>query len=246
MTFTANWIAPKEDMGSVCPEFVKRFELSEKPLRAVLRITGMGVYEAGLNGSRVGNFVMAPGWTAYKYRHQYQEYDVTELLAESNLLTVLLGKGWYRGPWRAIDKTLPAGLIGELILEYPSGRTELIPTDESWTVRESKVRFSELYNGETADGGFAPEAELPVKFIDFTKDNLIPQEGEIVCEQERVSAKRLFTTPAGETVVDFGQEITGYVEFTVRGAAGDTVEISHAEVLDRHGNFYTENYRSAK
>ena len=247
MNSLTKWIAPKEDMGDVCPEFVKKFSVEGELASATLTVTAMGVYEANLNGSRVGNFVLAPGWTAYHSRHQYQEYDISGLVSPGeNLLTVLLGKGWFRGPWGSIDKTLPAGLIAEISLKYASGRTVLIPTDGSWTVRESMVRFSEIYDGERADGRFAAAEELPVSVLDLGKDKLIPQQGEIVCEQERVIPRRIFTTPAGETVVDFGQEITGYVEFTVDAARGDTVEISHAEVLDKFGNFYTANYRNAK
>ncbi|MBR6771834.1 MAG: family 78 glycoside hydrolase catalytic domain [Clostridia bacterium] len=247
MDFKTLWIAPEKSMGDICPEFVKRFCVEGGVASASLTLTAMGVYEAELNGSRIGNFVLAPGWTAYHSRLQYQEYDITELVKPGeNLLTVLLGKGWFRGPWGSIDKTLPAGLIAEIKLTYASGETVLIPTDGSWKVRESMVRFSELYNGETADGSFVPSEELSVSVLDREKDTLIPQQGEIVCEQERVIPRRIFTTPAGETVVDFGQEITGYVELTVNAKAGDLVEISHAEVLDKFGNFYTENYRSAK
>ena len=244
---TAKWIAPKESMGDVCPEFVKRFNVTEGLTGATLTLTAMGVYEANLNGSRVGNFVLAPGWTAYHSRLQYQEYDVTDLLTRGeNELTVLLGKGWYRGPWGSIDKTLPAGLIAKITLRYASGETLILPTDESWTVRESMVRFSEIYDGEHADGSFVPCAELPVAAIPFGKETLIPQQGEIVCEQDRVIPRRIIKTPAGETVIDFGQEITGYVELTVNAKCGDEIEISHAEVLDKFGNFYTANYRNAK
>ena len=247
MNENTKWIAPKTELGDVCPEFIKRFSVEGKLTSAKLNITAMGVYEASLNGRRVGDFVMAPGWTAYHTRLQYQEYDITSLLAEGeNKLSVLLGKGWYRGPWGSIDKTLPAGLICEIELSYASGKTVLLPTDESWTVRESMVRFSELYNGEHADGSFVSVEEFPVKTLDFGKETLILQQGETVREQERVIPRRIFKTPAGETVVDFGQEITGYATFTVNAKAGDTVEISHAEVLDKFGNFYNENYRSAK
>ncbi len=246
MNWTAKWIIPETDMGDVCPEFVKSFALSGEISRATLTVTAMGTYEAVLNGSRVSDFVLAPGWTVYAKRHQYQEYDITALLRAENTLTVTLGKGWYRGPWGWIDRSLPAGLIGEIKLEYTSGDAEVIPTDESWGVRESYIRFSELYNGETADGRFAAAELLPVKADDRTTENLIPQQGEKITEQDRVSPRRIFTTPAGETVVDFGQEITGYVEFTVNARAGDEVEISHGEVLDKFGNFYNDNYRSAR
>ncbi len=247
MTINANWIAPATPMGDVCPRFVRSFEIEKAVSSATLTVTVMGVYEASLNGERIGDYVLAPGWTYYDRRHQFQTYDVTaQLIPGKNELTVLVGKGWYRGPWGYIDKTLPAGLIACLEISYADGTVQTISSDESWKVTESQIRFSELYNGETADGSFVPTEELPVMLLDRTQENLIPQQGEKITEQNRVHAKRIFTTPAGERVVDFGQEVTGYVQFTVTGQAGDAVEISHAEVLDKNGNFYTENYRSAK
>ncbi|MDD6262110.1 MAG: family 78 glycoside hydrolase catalytic domain [Clostridiales bacterium] len=246
MDWIAKWIAPAEPMGDVCPEFCRRFSCDGEISRAVLSVTAMGVYEARLNSGRVGNFVMAPGWTSYEFRHQYQQYDVTEMLRGENELCILVGKGWYRGPWGSIKPGQPAGLIAQLKIEYAGGRGEYILTDGSWRARESAVRFSELYNGERADARVTNAPEMPVKILEKGTDNLIPQEGEVVCEQERVKPRRIFSTPAGETVVDFGQEITGYVEFTVNARAGDEIEISHAEVLDKNGNFYNDNYRSAK
>ena len=96
--FSANWIKPASDMGDVVPLFTRRFHLGKKVASAVLYITCTGVYEACLNGSRVGRFLLAPGWTSYEKRLQYQQYDVTALLKEDNALSVLVGKGWYRSP----------------------------------------------------------------------------------------------------------------------------------------------------
>lgn len=246
MNWKANWIAPKESMGDVAPLFCREFACKAPLQKAMLTVTAMGVYEVTLNGSRVSNYVLAPGWTVYAKRHQYQEYDVTSLVSENNDLRILVGRGWYRGPWRVIPKDLPAGLIAQLELTYADGTTEVIATDESWQARESVVRYCDLYHGETADARVTDAPLQPVMVLDQGTDNLIPQEGEIICEQDRVRPRRVFTTPKGETVVDFGQEVTGYVELTLDAKAGDEVEISHAEVLDKHGNFYTENYRAAK
>lgn len=254
MDWHAGWIRPQVDMGSKAPCFARRFSV-EKPLAAaVLRMTALGVYEAAINGARVSQDVLAPGWTAYEHRLQVQTYDVTEMLRAENELTVLVGKGWYRSPllcWK--DGTIqtglmkkPAAITAELTLTYQDGTAETILTDESWTVSESPVRFSEVYDGEVYDATFVPAEVLPAVPCEGPTETLIPQEGAPVREQERIRPARIFTTPAGETVVDFGQELTGFLEVTVDAHQGDVVDVSFAEVMDQAGNFYTENYREAK
>ena len=254
MEWQAKWICPAEDMGSKAPQFARHFAV-EKPLAsAVLRMTGMGVYEACINGSPVTDTVLNPGWTAYTKRLQVQTYDVTELLGAENELTVLLGKGWYRSPLLCSDdgtiqtelKTKPAGLTAELTLTYQDGTADVILTDERWTVSESQVRFSELYDGEVFDATFVPCGAAPAVCFDGPTGTLIPHEGAPIREQERISPVGMFTTPKGETVIDFGQEMTGFLEVQADAHAGDAVDVSFAEVMDQEGNFYTENYREAK
>ena len=162
MNWKANWIAPKESMGDVAPLFCREFACKAPLQKAMLTVTAMGVYEVTLNGSRVSNYVLAPGWTVYAKRHQYQEYDVTSLVSENNDLRILVGRGWYRGPWRVIPKDLPAGLIAQLELTYADGTTEVIATDESWQARESVVRYCDLYHGETADARVTDAPLQPV------------------------------------------------------------------------------------
>lgn len=254
MNWMAKWIKPVKDMGEVCPVFTREFTAAGEVEEAKLYITALGVYEAELNGTRVGEFVLAPGWTSYQKRLQYQEYDVTDMLKEENRLTITVGKGWYRGRipgWTASEsqeylKKSPAGLLAQMVITYRNGSTETIASDESFTAAESPVRFSEIYDGETYDASFRAEREEKAVVFDGPSDTLIAQQGEEVREQERVAAAGLFTTPKGEVVIDFGQEVTGYVEIEVDAKNGDTVELSHAEVMDQEGNFYTENYRSAK
>lgn len=265
MKWNTKWIRPAIDTGDVCPIFRKVFDCPEKQTppfagRAVtvksacLQITAMGVYEAALNGNRIGEFILAPGWTSYDARLQYQEYDVTGLLRRKNELTVTVGKGWYRSPmpgwvWPERKEKLaayPAGLTARLTVTFEDDSVYIVDTDESWQTAESPVRFSEIYDGETYDAAFAPSDWTAAAVFDGPSHTLIAQQGEEIREQERVYPARIFTTPAGETVADFGQVITGYVEVAVSAHTGETVEFSHAEVLDRAGNFYTENYRGAK
>ena len=252
MHWFASWICPAESYGDICPAFRKTFFCPENVVSAALRITAMGVYEASLNGSRVGDFILAPGWTVYQKRLQVQQYELRIRPGQENELTVLVGKGWYRGrlagwlPGQNSSAALPAALTAELTLRYPDGHTDTICTDASWQTAESAVRFSELYDGETYDAAFEPSVWTPAALYDGPTDTLIEQQGEPVREQERIAPARIFKTPAGEIVVDFGQNLTGYVEIALDGVKGEAVELSHAEVLDKNGNFYTENYRSAK
>ena len=253
------WITTSLATGDAVPEFFKEWHSGKTAAQAELLITALGVYEARLNGLRVGDFVLAPGWTTYEKRLQVQRYDVTALLGTENCLTVRVGKGWYASPmpgWvddasidgagkrrRAARQT---ALIAELRIRYTDGSTTVIATDPSWRWRESPVRFSEIYDGERYDACFAAPEECPCAEYPGPFDTLIPQEGEEIHEIERVAARSVFRTPAGELLVDFGQEVTGYVEFIVEAQAGDRVRILHGEVLDRDGNFYNANYRSAK
>ncbi len=250
MDWQAKWIRPIREMGHVVPRFSKRFKLNKEIRTARLFVTAMGIYEAKMNGQRVSRYVLAPGWTSYQQRLQYQEYDVTELLQAENELCILVGKGWYRGirngEFMEEQSKLPAGLIAQLELTYSDGSRELIVSDSAWEVAESEIRFSEIYDGEVCDASIALPVIGRVEEFDGPTDTLIPQEGEEILEHEVFSAIQIFVTPKGETVVDFGQEITGYVELTVDAHAGDTVRLSHAEVLDKHGNFYNANYRKAK
>ena len=263
----SQWITTARDLGDVCPVFRKRFCAEKEILSATLEITSLGVYEAELNGRRVGDFVLAPGWTSYDHRLQVQTYEVTELLLGApsggavasategvNELRVTVGRGWFRSPMPGFEESedkqrrfhQPCGLIARLELRYADGSASVLGTDESWEFAESPVRFSEIYDGERYDAAFSPKDWENAAGLAWSKDILIPQEGEIVRETERVAARAVLHTPAGETLIDFGQEVTGYVEFSVTAREGDEVRFTHGEMLDADGNFYNANYRSAK
>lgn len=251
LSWTAQWIAPADDMQEVVPIFRKAFQIDKAIKQASLFITALGVYEARLNDTRIGKFILAPGWTSYEHRLQYQKYDVTDLLHSNNQLTVTVGKGWYRGRvpgWVTNERALrgPVALLAELHLTYHDGSSEIIVSDESWEVSESQIRLAEIYDGEICDASFTPDFSGKVMLYDGPFHTLIPQEGEEVHEQEQLAVARVFTTPKGELVMDFGQNVTGYVQTSLTAAKGSQVKLSFAEVMDKEGNFYTENYRSAK
>lgn len=229
--------------------YLKNFRCAAKAEKAILKITALGVYEAKLNGERVGDFILAPGWTSYLNRLQVQSYDVTNLLKTENSLEVTVGQGW-----RAIANKRDGSdflgyrdtaLIAELTIVYADGTAESIVTDSSWTARESKLRYTNIYDGDIYDATFKAGSARHCICVDLEKDMLIPQEGEKIVEQERMPALQVIKTPAGETVIDFGQNMTGYVEFRIKGTPGVQATISHGETLDRDGNFYNANYRSA-
>ena len=229
--------------------YLKNFRCAAKAEKAILEITALGVYEAKLNGERVGDFILAPGWTSYLNRLQVQSYDVTDMLKTENSLEVTVGQGW-----RAIANKRDGSdflgyrdmaLIAELTLVYADGTAESIVTDSSWTARESKLRYTNMYDGDIYDATFKAGNARHCICVDLEKDMLIPQEGEKIVEHERMPALQIIKTPAGETVIDFGQNMTGYVEFRIKGTPGTQATISHGETLDRDGNFYNANYRSA-
>ena len=160
MNWKAQWIKPAKDTGDVAPAFAKSFRKKKEVKKAILAMTALGVYEAKINGQRISNYVLAPGWTSYETRFQYQEYDVTGFLGEKNLLLVTVGKGWYRsklsGPYYEKFQQSPCGLIAQLEIVYEDGTGETIISDESWKVSESEIRFSEIYDGEVCDARIEP------------------------------------------------------------------------------------------
>ena len=240
----------------------KEFSVQGTVKSARLYASAKGMYTAYVNGEKAGNEALAPGWTEYKSRLLFQTYDVTAYIREGkNALGFMVGPGWYKGDlagWTNRRNVYgpQTAIIAQLRLEYGDGRTEIITSDETWKRAESPVIYSELYNGETYDarleqegwnrGGFDDGRWLPVYVASADTGILKPHDGLPVKEQETFKPLSLFRTPGGDTVIDFGQNISGWVRFTVRGKAGDRVKIRHAEVLDAQGNFYTENLRKAK
>ncbi len=243
----ANWIGLREEMGSVCPTFTRAFSLAGEVAEATLHITAVGVYDVYINGSRVSREVLAPGCTSYQTRLQVQTYDIRDLLHERNVIDVTVGSGWHRGRvGGGPTSNMPCAIIGEIRVTYAGGQEETIPTDGCWEAHPSPVVFSDIYDGETCDMTASLAPVQPVQVLNLDKARLIPHEGAPILEQEQLSPISVFTTPKGETVIDFGQNLTGYVVFRVNAHAGDEILISYAEVLDAEGNFYTDNYRGAK
>ena len=242
----ANFITAGADFGDTVSVFRKDFFAKPGLKKAELQISALGVFEAFINGERVCEDVLAPGWTEYYSRLLYRSYDVKSLLSTENEITVGVGCGWYASAMMGRESLGDPALIAALLITYEDERSELLVTDESWLVAKSEVTYTDIYNGEVCDGRIVPRFDSHAQALDFNKNTLTATDGELIMEVERIQAKRLIKTPSGETVIDFGQNLTGYLEFSVNGKSGDTVEISHAEILDKDGNFYTENYRGAR
>jgi alpha-L-rhamnosidase len=260
----AKWIMPGYVEDSVMrpsPLFRKEFSSNKKIISATAYITAHGLYEAYINGKRIGDAYLTPGWTSYKNRLQYQTYDVTTLVNNgNNAIGIMLGNGWYRGIIGFTDNINVYGkdiaLLCQLDIQYADGSTQTITSDDSWKSSTGEVRYEEIYNGETIDArmqktgwampGYNDANWSGVTPGNFSFDNLIATDNEPVTKHETFKPVRIITTPKGEKVIDFGQNLVGWVIVKVKGNAGDTITISHAEVLDKAGNFYTANLRRAK
>lgn len=251
----AKWIGigyPEEPNSSIPQYFKKEFSTTRKIKKATLYATARGLYEASLNGKRIGDLYFTPGWTSYNTRIQYQKYDLTSLILKgNNTIQATLGNGWYRGPL-AWDKENMAhfgnklGLLFQLELTYANGEKQLILSDLSWKSAKGESTYAEIYHGETIDHRITTSEWLPVTDLGYDYQNLIAQENEPVRKQEVLAPKKIFTTPKGETVIDFGQELTGWVILKARGPEGTRITIDHGEVLDKAGNFYRDNIRGAR
>ena len=236
----------RKDQESIA--FEKTFECKDVK-KATLYITAYGVYEAYINGKRVGDYLLAPGWTEYFHRLQYQTYDVTDMLGDKNTIEVEVATGWTYG-MGYITKTTPEeiGFLAKLVIETADGTFEICSGDD-WSVLSTNVEYATIYNGEVYNAT-AEKKIIDVKpkvLSKIQRNALIPQQGEKIVEHESYPVIEVIKTPKGETVLDFGYNLVGYVEFSLENAKkGDIVEFDFAEVLDKDGNFYNENYRTAK
>jgi alpha-L-rhamnosidase len=260
----ATWInsgLPSDTVNGVVPMLRKSFTNPKKIKSAIAYITARGLYEARINGQRIGDAYLSPGWTSYNKHLQFQTYDVTNLLVQGkNSIGVLLGSGWYRTrlAWENAKNHYgkETALLFQLVMEYTDGSTELIVSDQTWKTSLSEIRFSEIYDGEIIDNqlvtknwtnpDFDDSAWKNVISKDFPKSNLIAAINEPIRKKEAFKPIKIMTAPNGKTVLDFGQNLVGWVKMKARGQAGTKIVLSHIEMLDKKGNPYFENLRSAK
>ncbi|MBQ7725985.1 MAG: family 78 glycoside hydrolase catalytic domain, partial [Clostridia bacterium] len=241
---TGNYAVNKKERYPVdC--FRKTFLVEKKIAKARLYITACGLYEAKLGGEKIGNFVMAPGHTDYRKRVQYQTYDVTDLLQSGeNELTVKLADGWYRGSCGAWGRKNQYGtetkLLAQLELLYEDGTHETVISDESWQwSNDGPIRFADNKDGEVVEAFRTP---LYNKRAKETKHSVIPTASNNVpvTEHERFHPT-LTVAPNGKYLLDFGQNMAGYVEFFANAHVGQTMRWRFGELLDGDGNLTLQN-----
>lgn len=258
MGWDAQWVTDKsyrigKKVSPVPMVFRKSFTLGKSIKRAFITSTAMGIYELELNGEKVGNEYFAPGFTSYKKNLQYQYYDVSRQLRESNTLTAVVAGGWAVGRFTYESKNKITAdrqaLLLELFLEYADGSTDKIITDETWEVaQQGNYLAADFYDGETYDARIDPGA-LQWKKADKTTLPFAPtlelSPGNPVTRQETLTPVQHFCNSDGEEIYDFGQNFAGVVSLKLRGKHGQMVTIRHAEVLDGD-KLYTASLRTAK
>ncbi len=259
----ASWIEPMQDTVTHSPAILLRkdFRIDRKISSARAYVTSHGFYELYLNGKKVGDEVLTPGWTSYQARLQYQVYDVTaQLQAGINVIGAELGDGWYRSSlgWEANfgvwGKRL--GLLCQVNIQYSDGTSESIISNQTWkSTTDGPITLNGIYDGETYDArkekngwssrGYDDSQWKNVLTANYAKDDLITVQTVPVKRIQEIKPIKIFRTPKGTLVADMGQNMVGWVRLRVNGQAGATVTVRHAEVLDKYGEFYTANLRAA-
>ena len=245
----AQWISP-DIQSNYAPILTGRFPCRGNLIAARLYIVGLGLYDAQLNGMPLSNEVLAPGVWDYEGEVQYQTFDVTSLICEENDFNVMLGNGWYKGRF-GLEQARPFGekyaLLAELHMAYSDGTQQVFCTDESWLWRESDIAGTNgIYDGETLDR-LSHECKenppRPVRQIDVPL-RIVERITPPTVEAMTLPVVEIINTPAGETVLDFGQNHTGWLRFHSTLPKNTKVHFEFGEVL-QNDNFYNDNYRSA-
>jgi alpha-L-rhamnosidase len=255
----AQWITPEDPVAH--PLLRKEFSIEGDIAFARAYVSGLGLYELEINGKRVGDEYLTPYCNAYDKWIQYQTYDVTDLLKQGkNGIGAMLGNGWYKGRFGSSghqegiygDKF---ALLCELIVTFKDGSTQVIGTDTSWKSTASPVLDSSIYDGEVQDankvipGWSSPELDdadwAGVVPIDIGFDRLEARRSVPVRIMEELKPIEVITTPKGETVLDMGQNMVGWVRMRVNAPKGTKIFLQYGEVL-QEGNFFRDNLRTAK
>lgn len=259
--WTAQWITPDWKEKSIHPLLRKDFSLKGEVSSARAYATGMGLYELELNGRRVGEEYLTPYFNAYNKWIQYQTFDVTDMLKNGdNTIGAMLGEGMYMGRFGFKDNQGniygdTMAFLCELIVQYKDGSTETIVTDNSWQAFAGPVQFSSIYDGEIfdanckIDGWSQPGLDTSdwssTRLFDMGEDRVEARRSLPVYIMEERKLEKVITTPKGETVLDMGQNMVGWIRFKVCAPKGRKITFYHGEEL-QDGNFSRENLRTAK
>ena len=246
-SWEAKWIDPElphEEKTRQPASVLRKTFFTDTTENARLYITCHGMYKARINGKPAHSFVYAPGTDDYRKRLQYQVYDVTELLKSGeNEIAVTLGDGWYRGNNGVDGLYNYYGSDLALLCQLEVSGKPVLMSDETWQASQSgPVRLNDMEKGETYDARMEAITNWHgVSVKDYGFDKLVCSNSVPILEQERFLG-RIFKTPNGETVVDFGQNLAGYTELKVYGKAGQKITLWHGETLDENGNFTQSNF----
>lgn len=261
MTFTARMITTDTDRGCA-PQLRREFALESGHgvvATATLYATALGICDVTINGSPASPDLLTPGWSSYEWRVRYAEWDATTLLHENNVLGILIGNGWYAGHLgfaggKGLYGAEPAAWA-ELRIVFADGHVQVIATDTTWLSGPSPVLAADLYHGQTIDArrrdtawgrpGAEPEGWAGTREVAFDHARLTPYIAPPVRRQEEIVPVRVWVSPAGATLVDFGQNLVGWVRLTGRGPAGQNIILRHAEVLE-HDELGVRPLRLAK
>ncbi|WP_168714384.1 alpha-L-rhamnosidase [Niallia nealsonii] len=247
----AKWVTP-EFAANINPVIYKTVSFDKEVESVRVYMTGLGLYELYVNKSKVGNEYLTPNFNAYDRWIQYQTYDITENIQwDQNLIEIALGDGWYKGRVFGFDSN-PINTYGdkfvalaEILVHYADGTYETIITDNTWKARYSNITISSIYDGEVYDATLDTSEAFSVIEVDYGYEKLKARLSLPVKMKEEIKPIDIIYTPAGETVLDFGQNMVGWVSFSTTAPKGTVIKLSHGEILQR-GNFYRENLRSAK
>ena len=243
----SSFIKPKnKDIFS--PIFVKDFGINKQIKKARLYITGLGLYQAFINNKKVGNAYLTPGYNDYYYYLRYQTYDITELLKENNnKIEIHMGDGWYKGKFGFNNSKNLYGkeykLCLNIIIEFVDNTIYNISSDETWKVKSSKELSNSIYDGEIIDYTL-PEKPLEEVVISDENYRLIPDFGALIVEKD-ILYPDLYISPKKEKILDFKQNMVGFVRFKGFLQKNKEIKMKHGEVL-QNGCFFNGNYRSAK
>jgi alpha-L-rhamnosidase len=252
--WSARFVSPVGIGGLDSPAPVLRgtWRIPADVVSARIYVTAHGVYELSLNGTKVGDELLAPGWTSYHHRLRYQTHDVTALLREGdNDVAALLGNGWWRGHLTWSMRQAVYGdrlaLLAQLEVVTADGARHVLTADETFHAAEGAVRSDDLYNGQITDLRIAePVGSAPVEVVDADLSVLVTPDGPPVRAVQTLAAQRVWRSPTGKLLVDFGQNLVGWCRLTVRGLpAGHEVTVKHAEVLE-HDELGTRPLRNAR
>ena len=256
-------VDPIAKMLTPAPYLRRVFTAPAHVVSARLYVTALGLYEARLNGRRVGDAALTPGWTDYNKRVLYQTYDVTELVREGeNVLGAIIADGWYSGFVGFDAKRAGAHygnspeLLAQLALWLADGTCQWIVTDEQWLVRFGAIRHADLLMGESHDLALEPNGWDTPGFdaSDWHEVRCRPRDGRLIAGDpspparvtEQLAPASIKLDPAGRQIVDFGQNLTGWLKIRIDGQPGARVRIRHGESLAEDGRLYTDNLRSAR